>query len=235
MATKHGADSRAFWDAAAVEDAAWYVATGQSSESEAFFAQGAEETDYYLRLCGVPPMSGDTVVVEIGCGPGRMTRRLAELAGRVLATDVSGEMLARCRRSLAGRSNVDYLQLPGDGELTGIPDSSVDLVFSYITLQHVPSRAAQLRYLAESVRVLRPGGRAAIQVRATGWRASAYDWAGHLGHFAAGRRTLRAEWRGSRLARADIVRTVQAAGARVELLPHGRRHLWVAAQVPAAH
>ena len=230
MATRHGPDSRAFWDAAAVEDAVWYVATGASGESEAFFAQGAEETDFYLSLCRVPALSADTVVVEIGCGPGRMTRRLAELAGRVVATDVSGEMLARCRRSLAGRTNVEYLQLPGDGALAGIPDSSVDVVFSYITLQHVPTAAAQLRYLAESVRVLRPGGRAAIQVRATGWRAAVFDWAGHLGHFVAGRRTLRPEWRGSRLARADIVRTVQAAGARLDLLPHGRRHLWVAAE-----
>ena len=227
VATRDGTDPRAFWDAAATEDAIWYVATGASGP-EAFFAQGAEETDYYLKLCGIPALSASAVVVEIGCGPGRMTARLAALAGRVVATDVSGEMLTLCRKSLSGCANVDYVLLPGDGELTGVPDSSADVAFSYITLQHVPTVQAQLRYLAESVRVLRPGGQAAIQVRATGWRATAADWVGHLAHFAAGRRTLRAEWRGSRLARTDILRTVEDAGATAELLQQGYRHLWIA-------
>jgi hypothetical protein len=39
----------------------------------------------------------------------------------------------------------------------------------------VPTGQARLRYLAESVRVLRIGGRAANQVRASGWRALGYD------------------------------------------------------------
>src|SRR6266516_2425610 len=113
MWTRQHADSRAFWDLAAAEDAAWYVVTGVRGRDE-FFAQGAVETDYYLAMCGVPRLHAATVVVEIGCGVGRMTRRLAELAGRVVATDVSGEMLTRCRQTLADRTNVDYVQLPGN-------------------------------------------------------------------------------------------------------------------------
>jgi SAM-dependent methyltransferase len=231
MVRRQHADSRAFWDLAAAEDAAWYVATGVRGRDE-FFRQGAAETDFYLAMCGVPQLQAATVVVDIGCGVGRMTRRLAELAGRVVATDVSSGMLTRCRQTLADRTNVDYVQLPGDGQLVGIPDSTADVVFSYITLQHVPTVQAQLRYLDESVRVLRPGGHAAIQVRATGWSARAVDWAGHLGHFLAGRRTLRAEWRGARLAAADIRRMAERAGARVELRPHGRRHIWIVMKVP---
>ena len=120
--------------------------------------------------------------------------------------------------------------MPGDGTLTGIADSPVDLVFSYITLQHVPDPQGQLRYVAESVRVLRPAGRAALQMRATGWSARAVDWTGHLGHWLTGRPTLRAEWRGARLAPEQIRRTARDVGARVDLLPHGRRHLWIALQ-----
>lgn len=225
-------DSRAFWDDAAKDDAAWYVATGSVGEDQSFFAHGAEETDYYLAFCEIR-LTSSARVLEIGCGVGRMTRRLSELAGSVVATDVSGEMLSRCRRRLADRDNVEYVRVPGDGWLLGVPDASVDAVFSYITLQHVPTAQAQLRYLTESVRVLRPGGRAAIQVRACGMTARLTDWAGHLGHLAAGRRTLRAEWRGSRLVPARIAATVRAEGARVELRPRGRRHLWVVAEVPA--
>jgi SAM-dependent methyltransferase len=227
MRAGRSADSRTFWDAAAVKDAAWYVATGVHDLNEEFFAAGAQETDFYLAMCGPPTLRRDAAVVEIGCGVGRMTRRLSQLAGRVIATDVSSEMLRRCRLNLADRYNVDYLQVPGDGTLTGIADASVDLVFSYITLQHVPGAEAQLRYVAESVRVLRPGGRAALQVRATGWSARAVDWTGHLGHWLTGRHTLRAEWRGARLAPEEIRHTARTAGARAELLPHGRRHLWI--------
>jgi SAM-dependent methyltransferase len=233
MPTPGGERSRAFWDAAAAKDHIWYVATG-ARDTEAFFAQGATETDFFLQLCSVPPLRPDAVVVEIGCGPGRMTRRLADLAGRVLATDVSGAMLARCREFVGDRSNVEFLQLPGDGELAGIADGSADLVFSYITLQHVPTIDAQLRYLAESVRVLRPNGRIAIQVRAAGLRAVAHDWIGHLTHFLSGRRTLSAAWRGKRLPAAAIVQTVRNAGADVVLIPHGHRHIWVAATKIAA-
>jgi SAM-dependent methyltransferase len=227
MRARQSANSRAFWDAAAAEDAAWYVATGVDRLNEDFFAGGAAETDFYLAMCGVPPLRPDAAVVEVGCGIGRMTRRLSELGGRVIATDVSSEMLRRCRLNLADRNNVDYLQVPGDGALAGVPDSSVDLVFSYITLQHVPDVQAQLRYVTECVRVLRHGGHAALQVRATGWSARTVDWAGHLGHWITGRRTLRAEWRGARLAPDRIRSTARRAGARVKLLPHGRRHLWI--------
>jgi hypothetical protein len=49
-----------------------------------------------------------------------------------------------------------------------IPDRSVDEVFSYITLQHVPSATAVLRYLEDASRVLRQGGQGALQVRRPG-------------------------------------------------------------------
>jgi SAM-dependent methyltransferase len=219
--------SRSFWDEAAAEDAAWYIATGAHTLSEDFFVGGAAETDFYLAMSGVPRLRHDATVIEIGCGVGRMTRRLSELAGRVIAADVSSEMLRRCRLHLTDRSNVDYVLLPGDGALAGVPDSSVDLVFSYITLQHVPDAQAQLRYLTESVRVLREGGHAALQVRATGWPARAVDWTGHVGHWLTGRRTLHAEWRGARVAPARIQTTARRVGASVKLMRHGRRHLWI--------
>ena len=103
MRASRTTDPRTFWDAAAAKDAAWYVATGVHALSDEFFAVGAAETDFYLAKCGVPALPRDAAVLEIGCGVGRMTRRLSQLAGRVIATDVSSEMLRRCRSaSLTG-------------------------------------------------------------------------------------------------------------------------------------
>lgn len=216
-------ESAAFWDSAARVNAAWYIATSHTAETPEFFAHGAAETDALLRVTGVE-VRPDHTLLEIGCGVGRMTQRLAELAGRVIATDVSAEMLARARRNLADRPNVTLIQIPGDGGLPCI-DRSVDVVFSYITMQHVPSAEAQLRYLDESVRLLRPGGRAAIQLRASGPTARGLDWAGHLGHAVRGRRTLAGAWRGARLP-PDALRRLARDDLWVEIRHHTRRHIW---------
>lgn len=218
------ASSRQFWDAAARENAAWYVATGYTAETTEFFAQGARETDHFLDFCGITIQPTDRVL-EIGCGVGRMTKRLSELADTVVATDVSQEMLNRAQTNLADRSNVEYLLVPGDGTLP-LPDDSIDVVFSYITLQHVPSQIDQLRYLHESVRVLAPVGRLAIQIRGNTLLAIMLDWLGHLRHVLHGRRTFRQEWRGSRLADTSIAASL-GFGVGLQIRRLGHRHRWI--------
>jgi SAM-dependent methyltransferase len=221
-----GSASARFWDAAARENAAWYVANTHTEQNPRFFAQGAEETDDLLRMCGVE-VRADDVAVEIGCGVGRMTARLAELARTVIATDVSAEMIAHARRNLADRSNVEWVVVPGDGSLP-LETASVDVVFSYIVLQHVPTAQAQLRYLQESIRVLRPGGRLAIQVRGYGLATRAHEWAGYAVHLCRGHHTLSRAWRGARIPRARLL-ALAAPDVAVALCPAGRRHLWVVA------
>jgi cyclopropane fatty-acyl-phospholipid synthase-like methyltransferase len=94
-----GATPAVFWDSAARDNAAWYVATGYTVEDSGFFAQAAAETDRYLAFCDVAIRPDDTIL-EIGCGVGRMTHRLAELAARVIAADVSeGDARPRCEES----------------------------------------------------------------------------------------------------------------------------------------
>jgi len=219
--------SKAFWNAAASENAAWYIATKFSSETEEFFASGAREVDHFLRQGGVAIASTDHLL-EIGSGVGRMTRRFAQLAGRVTASDVSGEMLARARTNLAGVDNVDLLELSGDGDLP-LPDGSVDAVFSYITMQHVPTAAAQERYFAEAIRVTRPGGWVYMQFRRPGLRLRVLDWVGHITHLAKGRKTLNRAWRGARVSERSLSR-VGASAARLEFRSNGR-HLWALARV----
>ena len=210
--------SRAYWDDAARHDAAWYVATGHVQETEEFFAQGVSETDAFLRFCGIDPGS-DGTVLEIGCGVGRMTRRLSELFGSVVAVDVSEEMLCRCRNNLSAHSTVVYQLVDGDGTLKGIGDDEVDVVFSYITFQHVPTRAAQLRYFEECARVLRVGGKLAVQIRSTAATAVALSWAGHLVHILQGRRTMNRAWRGSRIRPSAVAEYLRARGVTATVRP----------------
>jgi SAM-dependent methyltransferase len=214
-------DSKAWWNRAAREDARWYIATA----SEPFFERGRRDTDELVAFCGLQP-SKDKTLLEIGAGAGRMTHRFAELYGRVLALDVSEEMLLLGRGNLAGVDNVEWV-LGSGADLEVIPDRSVDDVFSYITLQHIPNTTAVLRYLEEAGRVLRPGGLGALQVRHPGPLARAVDLAGHLVHAAQGRRVWSPAWRGTRIPARRLRQAASRSAARVELRPRGRRHLWV--------
>lgn len=223
-------DSRAFWDEAARTDLYWYIATRNTGDATSFYASGSSETDDLLAFCGIPPDEGQTIL-EIGCGAGRMTRRLSELFGQVIALDVSGEMIKQAQDALADRHNVGYVH--GSGyDLADLADQSVDIVFSYITLQHVPTSSNLLSYVRETARVLRPGGQAALQVRANGVVAASLDLAGHLGHALGGRPTYRREWRGVRVAEALMLAAGRSRGAQVRLRANGLRHSWLLMSAP---
>ena len=227
--------SRAFWDRAAREDARWHIATAAATDPDQFAASGRREVDMFLAHAGLVPDRSLTVL-EIGCGIGRMTARLAEIFGRVVALDVSQVMLDRAAHELAARDIITYV-LGSGSDLAGVESASVDVVFSYIVLQHVPTVAGQLEYFRETRRVLRPGGAAAIQIRSNTPTALALDWGGHLAHSVGGHRTLSRAWRGARIPRTELLAAASgvwanghsAAGPRatVELRSFGRRHTWV--------
>jgi SAM-dependent methyltransferase len=225
-------DPRSYWDDAARTDAYWHIATNSSGDPAAFYAIGATETDALLALCGIAPDEGRSVL-EIGCGAGRMTRRLSDLFGQVIALDVSEVMLRHAREALADRDNVGFVRGSGT-DLADIADRSVDVVFSYITLQHVPTIEGQLSYVRETARVLRPGGQAALQVRSNGMVPVALDLVGHLAHALQGRHTFRREWRGVRVPEQDLLAAARCRGARVRLIRNGPRHTWLLMRAPTA-
>jgi SAM-dependent methyltransferase len=96
-------------------------------------------------------------VLEIGYGGGRLMNAAAAYFGRVIGIDVHEERDA-VSSFLAGlgRNNVELLQT--DGRSIPLADQSIDLVYSFIVLQHLPLLASFDRYLAETRRVLRNDG-----------------------------------------------------------------------------
>lgn len=94
-------------------------------------------------------------VLDIGCGGGHVTYRLAPHVGEVVACDVTGLMLDAVAQEAArqGLSNVTTVQAPA--EKLPFQDGSFDAVFCRFTTHHWSDAVAGLR---EARRVLAPSG-----------------------------------------------------------------------------
>jgi ubiquinone/menaquinone biosynthesis C-methylase UbiE len=148
------------WDERARKNAFHYIASWRKEwDLAAFLASGEED---YQRLvaptlarCGIAA-SGE-VMVELGCGTGRMTPDFARRYRRVLALDLSVEMLHRARQIHAQQKNILWLRVSG-ADLGCLASDSVDFIFTYLVLQHLPHEQLVFSYVREMLRVLRPGG-----------------------------------------------------------------------------
>jgi len=97
------------------------------------------------------------VVLEIGCGVGRIGKALAPKCGTWIGTDVAGNMLKHASERLKDLPNVQFVEISGLG-LQEIPDASVDVVYCAVVFMHL-LEWDRYRYVLDAFRVLRPGGR----------------------------------------------------------------------------
>lgn len=130
-----------FWDRAASKYAASPIS------DMAGYERTLERTRHYLK-------GGDTVF-EFGCGTGTTALRLASSVGRIVATDISGEMITiACRKAEAeGCTNVDFKV----ATLDAMPcsDGAFDVALGFNVLHLVAAREAALLAVH---RLLKPGG-----------------------------------------------------------------------------
>jgi SAM-dependent methyltransferase len=150
-----------------VRETGWVFnnAVGDQLTLAEFVATGDDEVPTYLELFGLRGQ-GDGTIVEIGSGIGRMTCALTRNFGCVVAGDLDAGFLERCRETVARFGKVDRLRTleMADGRTLDLATDSVDVAFSYITLQHCDHDDA-LQLAGEAVRVTRPGGRIALNLR----------------------------------------------------------------------
>jgi SAM-dependent methyltransferase len=128
-----------------------------------FFATGGREVERVMaEVARTGPLPRRELALDFGCGVGRLTQALASHFERVVGVDVAASMVEAAGRYNRFPERVSYVVNPWPG-LHQFADDSFDFVVSLLTLQHIPPSLA-LGYVAEVVRVLRPGGAAVLQV-----------------------------------------------------------------------
>jgi SAM-dependent methyltransferase len=108
-----------------------------------------------------PYLAPGQVVLEIGSGGGRWTQYLLRSAARVIVVELNPEFFAYLLRRFPGDAARLELYQTSGYEMRGVPDGTVDLVFSFDVLVHIDPEGIA-GYLAETRRVLRPRGRAVL-------------------------------------------------------------------------
>ena len=162
------ADEHANADAV-VRETGWVFnnETGDDLTLGDFVMSGNKEVNAYLRVFGMNDLNTEELsILEIGSGIGRMTARFTRRFGSVIAADVDAAFLERCRETVARHGEVEKLRTVhvADGHSIGVSSESVDVVFSYITLQHCAHDDA-LQLTNEALRVVKPGGTLMLNYR----------------------------------------------------------------------
>jgi ubiquinone/menaquinone biosynthesis C-methylase UbiE len=145
-------DYKAAWNEAALGSAGARDAVLTGSTAETFESTAKSDAERIRRH-----LRGGDFVLNIGCGLGRVDLYLAPHVRELWAIDVSGEMIARAKERLRAWENVRFLEVGNRDFLSAIADGSMDLVFSYLVLQHLEKEDA-VTYMRDAARVLRPGG-----------------------------------------------------------------------------
>lgn len=121
------------------------------------FATSAAITNEQLtaRFIAAAGPHATGAILDLACGPGIITSRLATTAHEVVAFDLTPEMLAKARQRCAAArlSNVTFKE----GSATDLPfaEKTFDAVVTRLSIHHFEDPD---RVIGESWRVLKPGG-----------------------------------------------------------------------------
>lgn len=139
--------------------------SSSEGETKEFFNEVASEWDelrksYYdesigNKLLEMKLLSREYTVVDFGAGDGYISRMIAGLVKKVIAVDISREMLNELKKKAREQNikNIETIEIAGLE--TPVPDAGMDMVCANMLLHHIDEPQAAIR---EMYRILKKDG-----------------------------------------------------------------------------
>jgi predicted TPR repeat methyltransferase len=157
-----GEEALAYWvaafDRAAAQNPEASVALYSLGDPRLLEAATREIVD---RLAEWALISPATECLDIGCGIGRFELALSGRVRRIVGIDISRAMVATARRRVSHLPNAE-VRLTSGRDVAEFQDESFDLVLAVDAFPYIVQASLAPAMVAESARVLRPGGALAI-------------------------------------------------------------------------
>jgi ubiquinone/menaquinone biosynthesis C-methylase UbiE len=157
------------WEGLAQADPLWAICTDPRKRNrqwtqEALFATGRKEIETVLGYAARIGVYIDRTLpaLDFGCGVGRLTRAIAEYFPECCGVDVSPTMINMAQELNHDRPHC-YFQLNESTRLKGLQDNYFGFIYTSLVLQHIAQPCSH-QYIAEFMRVLKPGGALIFQV-----------------------------------------------------------------------
>jgi SAM-dependent methyltransferase len=144
-------------------------------------------------------------------------RPMSAYFDQIYGVDVSDSMVAIAREKLGDIPHA-FPHAIGGSDLKMFPDRHFDFVYSYAVFQHIPDPGVVFSYLRETVRVLRPGGVARLQLNGLPKAGGGYT-----------------TWEGVRIGAGEIHRFAREHGVELLALTGvDSQYMWTTWRKPAA-
>ena len=117
------------------------------------------------------------IVLELGCGIGRIGKELAVDCKHWIGADISENMINGAQQRLQSLNNVSFHTLPSNN-LSVLEDASIDKAYSIAVFCHL-DKEDLFNYLRELRRVVKPGGTIFVETwnlsHPIGWKRWQYE------------------------------------------------------------
>ncbi len=157
------------WEGLAQTDPLWAICSDPGKRKkkwnrDEFFATGKREVKVVLDCAAEAGVSMDwnSTALDFGCGVGRLTQALAAHFPECWGVDISPTMINMAQEFSQDFPRCRFLVNESD-RLEGLRENYFGFIYSSIVLQHIEKKYT-CRYIAELVRVLKPGGTLIFQL-----------------------------------------------------------------------
>ena len=108
------------------------------SDKDKFWSSGREVASKLTNF-----INKDSVVLDVGCGIGRVEKYLAPHVKEIFGVDISRGMIKIAKKALENYDNVHFIKNNGR-DLSIFEDNKFDFVFSILVLQHLEKEDAYI-------------------------------------------------------------------------------------------